>query len=39
MEEFQENGEDHEMPIFDNNIQEIMSKNHRPWNLMNWIKK
>ena len=25
--------------FFDNKIQEIMSKNQRPWNLINWIKK
>jgi len=25
--------------FFNNRIQEIVSKNKRPWNLMNWIKK
>jgi len=25
--------------FFDKNIQEITSKNHRLWDLMNWIKK
>jgi len=25
--------------FFNDKIQEIMSKNHRLWNLMNWVKK
>jgi len=25
--------------FFHNKIQEITSKNHRPWDLINWIKK
>lgn len=25
--------------FFDEKIQEITSKNKRPWNLMNWVKK
>ena len=25
--------------FFNNKIQEIMSKNRRPWNFMNWVKK
>jgi len=25
--------------FFNNKINKIISKNHRPWDLMNWIKK
>ena len=25
--------------FFDNKIQEITSKNQKPWNLMNWVRK
>jgi len=25
--------------FFDNKIQKIVSKNYKPWNLMDWVKK